>query len=319
LRPEDVDARHEAGHDGNFHMKLLTVRHATKYSYARPVAFGPHRLMIRPRDSHDLRLVGAELSLWPPGHVRWMHDVFGNSVALVEFREPSANLTIASTLKIERWGMEGPVFPIAPEAEFYPFIYSSSDRVDLGRLLEQHYDDPNRVLARWADSFVTARPMRTLDLLAKMNAALAPAIVYAERHEPGTQAPYETLQKKTGACRDFAMAFIEAARYLGFGARFVSGYLYDPALDKGSATQAVAATHAWAEIYLPGAGWIEYDPTDVLIAGENLIRVAVTRDPSQAIPISGSYTGTAQDFIDMTVEVTVTAEQQATPSDGPSL
>ena len=290
-------------------MRILSVRHATKYSYARPVTFGQHRLMLRPRDSHDLRLVTAGLTLSPPGQVRWMHDVFGNSVALVDFSQASTMLSIVSTLKIERWGIEGPLFPIAPEAEFYPFIYSSSDRIDLGRLLEQHYPDPDGVLARWADSFVTSRPMRTLDLLRNMNAALQPHIVYAERHEPGTQSPAETLQKKTGACRDFALTFIEAARYLGLGARFVSGYLYDPALDKGSATQAVAATHAWAEVYLPGAGWIEYDPTDVLIAGETLIRVAVTRDPAQAIPISGSYTGTPADFLDMKVEVTVTAEQ----------
>jgi transglutaminase-like putative cysteine protease len=289
-------------------MRLLTVRHATTYRYARPVTFGQHRLMLRPRDSHDLRLVAAELTLSPPGQVRWMHDVFGNSVALVDFWAPAATLSISSALKIERYGLEDPEFPIAPEAEFYPFIYSSSDRFDLGRLLEQHFPDPNRVLARWADSFITARPMRTLELLTKMNAALAPQIVYAERHEPGTQSPVETLEKKTGACRDFAMAFIEAARYLGVGARFVSGYLYDPALDRGDATQAVAATHAWAEIYLPGAGWIEYDPTDVLIAGENLIRVAVTRDPSQAIPISGSFTGASSDFLGMNVEVTVTAQ-----------
>ncbi|MGA9001169.1 MAG: transglutaminase family protein, partial [Pseudolabrys sp.] len=254
-------------------MRLLTVRHATNYRYARPVTFGQHRLMLRPRDSHDLRLVGAELTLSPPGSVRWMHDVFGNSVALVDFQTPAAMLTITSTLRIERFALEGLQFPLAPDAELYPFIYSSSDRVDLGRLLEQHYPDPNGVLARWADSFVTSRPMRTLDLLTNMNAALKPDIVYAERHESGTQSPAETLEKKTGACRDFAMTFIEAARYLGFGARFVSGYLYDPALDRGDATQAVAATHAWAEVYLPGAGWIEYDPTDVLIAGENLIRV----------------------------------------------
>ena len=289
-------------------MRLLTVRHATTYRYARPVTFGPHRLMLRPRDSHDLRLVGAELTLSPPGSVRWMHDVFGNSVALVDFQAAANTLQIVSTLRIESYGIEGPVFPIAPEAEFYPFIYSSSDRVDLSRLLEQHYSDPNGVLARWADSFVTSRPMRTRDLLTTMNAALKPEIVYAERHEVGTQTPAETLEKKSGACRDFAMVFIEAARYLGFGARFVSGYLYDPALDRGDATQAIAATHAWAEVYLPGAGWIEFDPTDVLIAGENLIRVAVTRDPSQAIPISGSFTGNAGDFLGMTVEVAVTAQ-----------
>ena len=272
-------------------MRILTARHATTYRYGRPVTFGQHRL-IKPE----------------PTTMRWVHDVFGNSVALVDFNASAAMLTIISTLKIERYGLDGLQFPIAPEAEFYPFIYSSSDRVDLGRLLEQHYPDPNGVLARWADSFVTSRPMRTLELLTNMNAALKPDIIYAERHEPGTQSPAETLATKTGACRDFAMVFIEAARYLGFGARFVSGYLYDPALDRGDATQAVAATHAWAEVYLPGAGWIEYDPTDVLIAGENLIRVAVTRDPSQAIPISGSYTGSAADFLGMTVEVAVTAQ-----------
>jgi transglutaminase-like putative cysteine protease len=289
-------------------MRILTVRHATTYRYARPVTFGQHRLMLRPRDSHDMRLVSAELTLSPPGNTRWMHDVFGNSVALVDFTAPGARLAITSTLKIERYGIEGPVFPIAPEAELYPFIYSSSDRIDLGRLLEQHYPDPDGVLARWADGFVTSRPMRTIDLLTAMNAALKPVIVYAERHEQGTQSPAETLDKKAGACRDFAMVFIEAARYLGLGARFVSGYLYDPALDKGDATPATAATHAWAEVYLPGAGWIEYDPTDVLIGGETLIRVAVTRDPSQAIPISGSYSGQASDFLGMDVAVTVTAQ-----------
>ena len=289
-------------------MRLLTVRHTTTYRYARPVTFGQHRLMLRPRDSHDLRLVSAELTLSPPGDVRWLHDVFSNSVSLVDFQAAASTLVISSTLKIERYGLEGPVFPIAPEAEFYPFIYSSSDRVDLGRLLEQHYPDLDGTLARWAESFVTSRPMRTLDLLKNMNAALQPHVVYGERHELGTQVPAETLRKKIGACRDFAMVFIEAARYLGFGARFVSGYLYDPALDKGDATPATAATHAWAEVYLPGAGWVEYDPTDVLIGGEALIRVAVTRDPSQAIPISGSYSGAASDFLGMTVEVSVTAQ-----------
>jgi transglutaminase-like putative cysteine protease len=218
-------------------MRLLTVRHATTYRYARPVTFGPHRLMLRPRDSHDLRLVSAELTLSPPGNMRWMHDVFGNSVALVEFTAPAPMLSIASTLKIERYGIEGPEFPIAPEAECYPFIYSSNDRVDLGRLLEQHYPDLDGVLASWANSFVTSRPMRTLDLLTAMNAALKPIITYVERHEQGTQSP-----------------------------------------------------------------------TDVIIAGNNLIRVAVTRDPSQAIPIIGSFNGDSSDFLGMNVEVTVTAQ-----------
>jgi transglutaminase-like putative cysteine protease len=187
-------------------MRILTVRHATTYRYARPVKFGQHRLMLRPRDSHDLRLVAAELTLSPPGNLRWMHDVFGNSVALVDFNDSAAMLSITSTLRIERYGAEGLQFPIAPEAEFYPFIYSSSDRVDLSRLLEQHYPDPNGILARWADSFVTSRPMRTLELLTNMNAALKPDIIYAERHEAGTQSPAQTLETKTGACRDLAIS-----------------------------------------------------------------------------------------------------------------
>ena len=177
-------------------MRLLTVRHATTYRYGRLVTFGQHRLMLRPRDSHDLRLVGAELTLSPPGNVRWMHDVFGNSVALVDFQAAGDTLTIASTLRIERYGAEGLQFPIAPEAEFYPFIYSSSDRVDLGRLLEQHYPDPDNTLAHWADSFVTSRPMRTRQLLANMNAALKPVITYSERHEQGTQSPTETCRPR---------------------------------------------------------------------------------------------------------------------------
>lgn len=289
-------------------MKTFTVRHATTYRYASPVSLGRHKLMLRPRDSHDMRLVAAELTLSPPGQVRWMHDVFGNSVALVDFEQPTTELSIVSTLKIERYGIEGPAFPVAPEAELYPFIYSSSDRIDLGRLLEQHYPDPSGTLARWADSFVTARPMPTLELLKAINASMKPNFTYTERHELGTQAPDETIEKKSGACRDFAMLMIEAARYLGFGARFVSGYLYDPALDRNDGTQVAAATHAWAEIYLPGAGWIEYDPTDMLIGGDCLIRVAVTRDASQAVPIAGTFTGGTLDFAGMSVGVSVTAD-----------
>lgn len=290
-------------------MKILTVNHETTYRYARPVTFGQHRLMIRPRDSHDMRLVGAELTLSTPGQVRWLHDVFGNSVALVDFVEPAQILTIVSTLKIEQYGMGSPVFPVSSEAEFYPFIYSSSDRIDLGRQLEQHYPDPNGVLADWARGFVTERSTRTIDVLAALNSWMRPNFKYAERHEPGTQTPLETLSSRGGTCRDFALLFIEAARCLGIGARFVSGYLYDPALDRPDAPS--ASTHAWAEVYLPGAGWVSYDPTSVIVAGENLIRVAVTRDPSQAIPIGGTYVGDAGDFLGMDVKVTVSASPPA--------
>jgi transglutaminase-like putative cysteine protease len=289
-------------------MKLLTVRHATTYRYARPVKFGRHRLMLRPRDSHDLRLAGAELTLSPPGTVRWMHDVFGNSVALVDFEESAPELTIVSTLSIERYALPQPEFPIDPEAELYPFIYSSDDRADLGRLLNRHYPDPRGAVDEWAKQFAPMRPSGTINVLANMNQAIHTDFAYLTRGEEGTQPPIDTIESKQGSCRDFALLFIEAVRSLGFGARFVSGYLYDPALDGGAAAQGAGATHAWAEVYLPGAGWIEYDPTNGVVAGENLIRVAVTRDAAQAVPIAGTFEGDASDYRGMQVEVTVSAE-----------
>ena len=289
-------------------MKLLTVRHATTYCYAAPVTFGQHRLMLRPRDSHDLRLVDAELALSPPGTLRWLHDVFGNSVALVDFAEAAAELAVVSTLIIERYALVRPDFTIDPAAESYPFVYSANDRSDLGRLLERHYPDPHNIVDEWAKRFVLETPANTFNLLATMNAAIRGDFEYRAREEEGTRSPVETIENKSGTCRDYALLFIEAARSLGFGARFVSGYLYDPALEGGEAAQGAGTTHAWAEVYLPGAGWVEYDPTNGLIAGENLIRVAVTRDPAQAVPISGSYAGEGVAYLGMEVEVTVKAE-----------
>jgi transglutaminase-like putative cysteine protease len=289
-------------------MKILTVRHSTTYRYARPVAFGQHRLMLRPRDSHDLRLIEAELTLSPRGKLRWLHDVFGNSVALVDFEQPAAELSIVSTLHIERYGLARPDFPLEPAAELYPFVYSAGDRTDLGRLVERHYPDPHGVVDEWARQFTPFRPVGTLNLLAGMNKAIRETFTYVAREEEGVQSPIDTLETKTGSCRDFALLFIEAARSLGFGARFVTGYLYDPALDGAIAVQGAGATHAWAEVYLPGAGWVEYDPTNGVIAGENLIRVAVTRDASQAVPVAGSFDGGPADYLGMQVEVVVSAE-----------
>ena len=270
--------------------------------------------MLLPRYSHDLRLVGAELMLSPPGETRWRHDVFGNSVAQVEFGSNASELLIVSTLHLEHYGLSRPTFPIAPEAQVYPFIYSANDRSDLGRLLDRHYPDPNGLVDAWAKRFVSGRFMSTYNLLSNMNGAIKNQFAYNTRYEEGTQTPIETLQRMSGTCRDFALLFIEAVRSLGFGARFITGYLYDPALDGADgAMQGAGATHAWADVYLPGAGWIEYDPTNGLIGGDNLIRVAVTRDPSQAIPIAGTFDGTMGQFHGMTVDVTVHAS--LTPHD----
>jgi transglutaminase-like putative cysteine protease len=288
-------------------MKILTVRHATTYRYSTDVVFGPHRLMVRPRDSHDLRLVASTLSFTPAGNVRWLHDVFGNSVAIIEFIQAASVLEIVSTLSLERFGIERPSFALDDDAKTYPFIYSTDDRTDLGRLMEQHYPDPHDTLSAWARQFAPEKGMDTLALLATMNAAIKSHFTYQRRDDEGTQSPIETLERKSGSCRDFALLLIEVARCLGIGARFVSGYLYDPATEATSGIQGAGATHAWADIYLPGAGWVEYDPTNGLIAAESLIRVAVAREPAQAVPVAGSFTGTPAGYLGMSVDVTVTS------------
>jgi transglutaminase-like putative cysteine protease len=280
---------------------ILHVRHTTTYRYSRPVRLGDHRLMLRPRDSHDLRLMSTNLELSPPASIRWMHDVFGNSIAIASFAKPATELRIESDLTLETFAVERPPFQIMPEAVSYPFIYSADDRIDLGRMLERQYADPGGRLAAWARGFVRSNPTDTLALLADLNSGIAAWISYQSRDTEGTQSPLETLDRRWGTCRDFAVLLIEAARCLGFGARVVSGYLYNPtAIGAGT-------THAWADIYVPGSGWIAYDPTNRTIGGANLIRVAVTRDIAQAAPITGSFVGTADSYLGMTVDVSVTA------------
>jgi len=280
---------------------ILHVRHTTTYRYSRPVRLGDHRLMLRPRDSHDLRLMSTNLNLSPSASIRWMHDVFGNSIAIASFAKPTTELRIESDLTLETFAVERPPFQITPEAVSYPFVYSADDRIDLGRLLERQYADPGDRLVAWARGFVRSNPTDTLALLADLNSGIAAFISYQSRDTEGTQSPLETLDRGRGSCRDFAVLLIEAARSLGFGARVVSGYLYNPtAIGAGT-------THAWADIYVPGSGWIAYDPTNRTIGGSNLIRVAVTRDIAQAAPITGSFVGTADSYLGMTVDVSVTA------------
>jgi len=289
-------------------LTILDVRHTTIYRYRRPVRLGEHRLMLRPRDSHDLRLIETNLNFSSPASIRWIHDVFGNSIALASFTESTTQLRIESSLRLETFALKRPAFQITPEAVSYPFIYSANDRLDLGRLLDRQYPDPADRLGSWARGFVRSHPTDTLALLADLNNGVAAWVAYQSRETEGTQTPIESLDRGFGSCRDFAVLFIEAARCLGFGARVVSGYLYNPS---ATATGA-GTTHAWADIYVPGSGWVAYDPTNGTIDSGDLIRVAVTRDISQAIPIAGSFVGAHDSYLDMIVDVTVTPERSST-------
>lgn len=287
-------------------MKRLSVRHRTVYSYAAPVAFGEHRMTLRPRDSHDLRLVDATLAISPSAAIRWVHDVFGNSIAIARFAATANELTIESRLELERYALDRPVFDLDPGAARYPFIYSPEERADLGRLLELHHPDPKGCVTEWAKAFVRGETTDTLALLSDINLGIKRGFRYEARDAEGTQTPLETIERGAGSCRDFALLMIEALRSLGFAARFVSGYLYDPASDAGAGgLTGGGATHAWVDVYLPGAGWVEYDPTNGLVGSANLIRIAVARDAAQAVPIAGSFTGRPGEMLGMRVEVEV--------------
>jgi transglutaminase-like putative cysteine protease len=285
-------------------LTILDVQHTTIYRYRRPVQLGEHRLMLRPRDSHDLRLIETSLDCWPAATIRWSYDVFGNSIAIASFAEPTTELRIVSRLRLETFTRKRPAFQVTPEAATYPFIYSADDRIDLGRLLDRQYPDPGDRVGKWARGFVRSKPTGTLALLADLNSGVAAWVSYQSRDIEGTQTPIETLNRGWGSCRDFAVLFVEAARCLGFGARLVSGYLYNPS----TAIRGAGSTHAWADIYVPGCGWIAYDPTNGTIDSADLIRVAVTRDISQAVPLAGNFFGASDSYLGMTVDVTVTPE-----------
>lgn len=291
-------------------MTVLHVLHKTTYRYTRPVQFGEHRLMSRPRDSHDLRLIDTSLSIDPaPSSVRWMHDVFGNSIALVNFSQPAAQLTFTSGFRAEHFPTQTQAIDVEPYAARFPFSYSAADAVDLGRTKERHYADPEHVIDAWAKAIVAQTGGGTLDVLRQMTQAIKSQFVYLARDAMGVQTPLETLALGSGSCRDFAVFMMEAARSLGLAARFVSGYLYDSQLiGAAGGLVGAGATHAWLQVYLPGAGWVEFDPTNALMGGSNLIRVAVARDASQAAPLLGNYTGSAADSLGMQVEVRVTTE-----------
>lgn len=284
------------------------IVHTTVYRYQQPVTFGEHRVMFRPRDSHDLRVLATDLEVGPEATVRMIQDPHSNSVALVQPMMPAAELKIVCSFTIEHAHTNNLELPLSPSAEVFPFAYSLEERFDLEGYMRPHYDDPGGHLTAWARQFLRTDGLTgTRELLVQMNQAIRENFRYAERDEEGTQTPQATLKLNSGSCRDFALLMMEAARRLGIATRFVSGYLYDPALDDGAAAGTVGAgsTHAWLQAYLPGAGWVPFDPTNNLLGGNQLIRVGVARDPSQAAPISGSWYGEAGDYLGMTVSVEV--------------
>jgi transglutaminase-like putative cysteine protease len=292
-------------------LSILCVTHRTEYRYRQPVILGPHRLMCRPRDSHDLRLLDTGITITPqPAALRWMHDVYGNSIAIATFSEAASELAFESTFRAEHFPLPERTLVIDDYAATLPMSYSASEDVDLGSSKARHYPDAEHKLDAWVKSLLERTPgSKTLDVLMAMINAIKSEFTYKRREEVGVQTPVETLELNSGSCRDFAVFMMDAVRFLGLAAQFVSGYLYDEALiDAGGGLVGGGATHAWIQVYLPGVGWVEFDPTNALVGGRNLIRVAVAREAAQAAPLVGSFTGVAGDFLALHVNVAVTAE-----------
>lgn len=286
---------------------IYDLEHITTYHYQKPVTFGEHRAIFLPSLGFIGRIFKYSLDTNIPSKVRWMMDTLSNNVAVIEFSEPAQQLMVTYRMRGEHFGIPAIAeFPLAPRAEEVPVQYTPDEWIDLSAFMRPHAEDPDGSVAAWAKHFVAGDQDATLDVLQRMMDVIWNTFSYQAREAEGTQAPGETLRLQAGTCRDYAWLMIEALRRLGFACRFVSGYLYDAALDGGEiGMTGSGATHAWLQVYLPGAGWRTYDPTNRLTAGFDLIRVATARHPGQVIPLSGSWFGDAGDYLGMDVQVSI--------------
>jgi YD repeat-containing protein len=287
-------------------MTRLTIVHETRYTYERPVRFGPQRLLLRPRDSHAIRVVDASLGLSPQGRTRWVYDALGNSLCWFTPDGEATRLTITSRLVIERF--PAPLAPFQPDDPHTasPIVYSPEDRRVLAPFIAPATEDEEAVLIAWLHAQMGPPDEPALDFLLRLNRAIHDDFAYQPREQHGVQAPSETVRLAGGTCRDFAWLMVEALRRLGYAARFVTGYLHDPV----GAARGAGATHAWCEVFLPDLGWTEFDPTNGLAESADLIPVAATRTPAEAAPVSGSVIGDPG-RCDLHVRVEVTARMQA--------
>ncbi len=300
-------------------MASLTIRHVTTYRYRQPVAFGEHRMMLRPRDSHDQKVIEASLGITPePSSLRFVRDAFGNHVAIAAFDGSSTELRFESIVSLEHSPAEPPALDVELAAGTFPADYSADEMPDLAPCIQRQHPDPDNEVGCWARQFLQADgPIGTLELLVRLSQGIHQGFLYRRREAKGIQQPLETLRLGHGSCRDFALLMIEAARSLGLAARFASGYLALPfehngePAGSGLVDQPHGATHAWAQVYLRGAGWIDFDPTSGSVGKAALVTVAVVQNPGDALPLHGTFIGSASDPLGMDVQVSVTSAPPA--------
>ncbi len=276
-------------------------------------------MMLRPRDTYDQRLIESRLIITPePVEVRWLQDVFGNAIAVARFAGRALELQFDSVLVVDQ--SAEPPLQLDDHAREYPFSYDAEDMPDLAKCIERQMPDPGHLVDRWARTFAGRSAIPTLEMLEAMTLAIRHRFTYKSRHEPGVQEPRTTLRLETGTCRDFALLMMEAVRSLGLAAKYVTGYLYTRSgkaehdyARQDSACRGGGNTHAWLQVFLPGAGWVEFDPTNGTVGSAGLVRVAAVRTPAQAVPLAGSWIGAPSDCLGMEVSVDVTQSVVAEP------
>lgn len=287
-------------------MSTLRITHETLYQYHRPMRFGPHRLVLRPREGHDLQVERMTLTIEPAFALEWSRDVFGNSVASVEFSGEAAELRIVSEVDIRR-GDHPRLAERSSHAVSFPLVYDDLELTVAAAYLVSVFPEELAAVTTWArNAITTADATNAVSIVSALNAAVQQQIRYNRREEKGVQRPLETLQRGTGSCRDMATLLMEGCRALGIAARFSSGYLDCPASLAG-----YASTHAWAEAYLAGRGWTGFDPTLGEQTSGKHIAIGVSNHPRGVMPVSGRFFGTGADYIGMKVAVKFSVEQTA--------
>ena len=268
-------------------MKRIEIRHITRYSFGSGVRLGAHTLLLRPREGHDVRIASSTLNIVPAAMLTWRRDLYDNVMGVATFGEqPVVELSIESRLEVELYDTMPLDFLVEDHALHFPFTYGLHEQTALRPYLEPVYND-HQQLTVWLASYRQApRGSETFAILDRMNRQIHAELAYEVREEAGVLPPAETLRRGKGSCRDTAALLLESCRRLGIAARFVSGYVHGPATEAGG-----AASHAWAEVYLPGAGWKGFDPSSGSIVGPDHIPVAVHHHPEAVPPVAGTFTG----------------------------